>query len=171
MALQQPPEWHVLSNMIDVANPTSISWWPQTTGWKILGLLLLILVTLWLYHRVKIYRFNRYRREALYALKQLQRNASCTPDSLFHILKVTAAYVEPAVAARLDMSFFSYLDSSAKLRHKFDSELGQRWIESLLNPSLTLSEPDEHMLYALTYAWIISHRNPDQPNGLNWWPS
>ncbi|MCZ8485299.1 DUF4381 domain-containing protein, partial [Vibrio lentus] len=37
-----PPSTYILRDLHDVAIPESVSWMPQTIGWKILGVILLL---------------------------------------------------------------------------------------------------------------------------------
>ncbi|GGO78939.1 hypothetical protein GCM10011348_12000 [Marinobacterium nitratireducens] len=163
MAEPTPPQWYLLDRMVDVAPPAQVSWWPQTAGWKALGLALMVVLALWLYHRIRLFRFNRYRREALHALLQLEQNGGLGTDSLFRVLKAVAVHVEPALAPRLDATLLAYLDHSARLDAAFDSAQGQRWLDALLNPAAPLSHTELQHLCHLTRHWIRRHRNPRQP--------
>ena len=48
-----PPSTYILRDLHDVAIPESVSWIPQTIGWKILGVILL-LIAVYLAYRLAL---------------------------------------------------------------------------------------------------------------------
>lgn len=75
-----PPSTYILRDLHDVAIPTSVSWMPQTIGWKILGIILL-LVAIYLAYRLALrWWSNRYRKEALQELMVLMHETRTPPN-------------------------------------------------------------------------------------------
>jgi len=86
-----------LDQLRDIHLPEPVSWWPLAPGWWILiigGCLLSAWLIQFLYRR---YRANRYRRQALQQLKQLQLTSSAQQQlrKLFELLKQTANSAYP----------------------------------------------------------------------------
>lgn len=84
-----PPSTYILRELHDVAIPNSVSWAPQTIGWKILGVILL-LAALYLAYRLALRWWNnRYRKEALNELMLLDARDI---NSLSRLLKCLKLY-------------------------------------------------------------------------------
>ena len=86
-----------LDQLRDIHLPEPVSWWPLAPGWWILiiggGVL-----SAWLIHYLyRRYRANRYRRQALQQLKQLQLTGNPQQQlrELFELLKRTANSTYP----------------------------------------------------------------------------
>ncbi|MEL6113637.1 MULTISPECIES: DUF4381 domain-containing protein [Photobacterium] len=168
MTQPAPPSSYILKDLTEIALPDAVSWWPQTLGWQILGVVLVVCLLLWAVYRYRLYRFNRYRREAMRAIAVIEqgteqaRSPSAMSD-LFLVLKVTAAHVQPSLASHLDRQFLRYLDTSASLTEGFDSPAGQCWLDSLVQPDATLSDDQAQQLLTLANRWVKHHSNPNQP--------
>jgi Domain of unknown function (DUF4381) len=54
-----------LESLKDIAVPQPVSWLPQTWGWALVAALFALAIVAILIHRVRLYRANAYRREAL----------------------------------------------------------------------------------------------------------
>jgi hypothetical protein len=54
-----------LESLKDIAVPQPVSWMPQTWGWALVAVLLALVIVVFLIHRVRLYRANAYRREAV----------------------------------------------------------------------------------------------------------
>lgn len=172
MTQPAPPSSYILKDLIEIALPDAVSWWPQTLGWQILGVLVLVFLLLWAFYRYRLYRFNRYRREALKAIATIEQScgqsaSQSVMSDVFLVLKVAAAHVEPSLASHLDRQFLRYLDTSASLAEGFDSPAGQRWLDGLVQPGITLSDNQTQQVLTLANRWVKRHSNPNQP-GLVW---
>jgi hypothetical protein len=62
-----------LQKLADIAVPDPVSWVPRTWGWAVLAIALLILAGWMALRAVRRYAANRYRREALHALDDLEK--------------------------------------------------------------------------------------------------
>ncbi|WP_052729825.1 DUF4381 domain-containing protein [Photobacterium halotolerans] len=172
MTQPAPPSSQMLKDLTEITLPEAVGWWPQTLGWQILGVLAIAFLFLWVVYRYRLYRFNRYRREALQAIAAIehsreQSESQSVMSDLFLVLKVTAAHVQPSQASHMDRQFLHYLDTSASLAEGFDSQTGQHWLDSLVQPDFTLSDSQIQQLLILANRWVKHHRNLNQP-GLVW---
>jgi len=61
-----------LANLRDIHLPDPVGWWPPAPGWWLLAILLLAILGGLLWWSIRRYRNNRYRREALAELAELQ---------------------------------------------------------------------------------------------------
>ncbi len=94
----------------EVPEPPAISMTPQTPGWIVVGIVLLVLVVLlsrWLLLR---WRANAYRREALRALAKVGED----PTAIASILRRTAlaAFPRSEVASLAGENWLAFLDAS-----------------------------------------------------------
>ncbi|HDM8140995.1 TPA: DUF4381 domain-containing protein, partial [Vibrio harveyi] len=62
--LHTPPSTYILRELHDVAVPESVSWVPQTIGWKILAVIGAIVLMYLGYRLLHHWWDNRYRKEA-----------------------------------------------------------------------------------------------------------
>ncbi|OZS43414.1 DUF4381 domain-containing protein [Photobacterium sanguinicancri] len=112
MSIHTPPSTYILRDIVDVAVPESVAWWPQTIGWQILALVILMACFVWGYRRIKVWWQNRYRREALQALATLDLGLPReSATSLLTILKAVLVYLEPQNAALFGDALLQKLDS------------------------------------------------------------
>lgn len=65
-----------LKSLRDVAVPEPVSWMPQTWGWALLGSLLVLAIIAFGICRLRRYRANAYRREALALLFDVEEKMS-----------------------------------------------------------------------------------------------
>lgn len=159
------PSSITLAGWMEAPLPDSVSWWPQTIGWKILAVVLLIMVIRIIIWRVQIYRFNRYRREARHALQQGQSLVGTSAAQYyFQVIKAIAQHVEAKSAAMYKADFLTYLDASFE-SHKggFNNEIGSQWLQVQINPKAHFSQEQGTHIYQLCEMWIQKHVNPKQP--------
>ncbi|MDM0111078.1 DUF4381 domain-containing protein [Variovorax sp. J22R133] len=69
-----------ITQLADVALPPPVSWKPQTVGWDVLGVLLLVLALWAAWRAVRRYRHNRYRRDALAELERIETQWAKEPE-------------------------------------------------------------------------------------------
>ena len=95
----------LLDLMHDLVRPEPIQWTPQTIGWAVVGVWLLCVIAIVLWHSIRRWRRNRYRRAALAELDKLQATIDLEPDraavAVATLLKRTAlvAYDRSEVAS------------------------------------------------------------------------
>ena len=85
----------LLQLMHDIVPPEPLSWLPQTRGWWVLLFWLVAVVILGSVKWVQKRRRNRYRREALGLIEQVDPNAEGAATAIAGIVKRTALAVFP----------------------------------------------------------------------------
>ncbi|CAM3974308.1 DUF4381 domain-containing protein [Bordetella tumbae] len=88
-----------LDQLQELALPAPPAYWPQTWGWAVVAVLLLLGIgwmAVWGYRR---HRRNLYRRQALRALEQLNREIAANPLA---IRELPGLLKRTALAAQLD---------------------------------------------------------------------
>ena len=93
---------YALRDFFEVISPDSISWLPQTVGWRWLAAGLLLLAVRYSWRTLRHWYRNRYRREAIKRLQEVSKNYG-SPEfltDLNRVLKITAlvAYSREQVA-------------------------------------------------------------------------
>lgn len=159
MTIHKLPGTYMLRELQDVTVPDAISWQPQTAGWLLLALLLGALALLWLYHRVQRWWQQRYRREALAALRALNWSDAGASLGLFHIIKAVLTHLDPRHAKLFGMALLQTLDNALPDRQpRFATELGERWLVSLVCDQVVLSVSDQLCLVSLCSDWLAHHQ-------------
>ncbi|EIU7822758.1 DUF4381 domain-containing protein [Vibrio vulnificus] len=153
-----PPSTYILRELHDVAVPESVSWLPQTVGWKVLaiigGLVLLYIGYLYLRFRWD----NRYRAEALQAIAQLDPKDLAMASELFSIVKQVLIYHDSGYARLFGNAFLAVLNQLIPTQPLFDDELAIQWVQSTVNPNVPLSESARATLKARAALWVKSHQ-------------
>lgn len=90
----------LLDLMHDIVPPEPLSWLPQTRGWWVLLLWILAVVAVVAVKWVQKHRRDRYRREALGLIEQIDPGAEGAATAIAGIVKRTAL----AVYARKDVA-------------------------------------------------------------------
>ena len=110
-----------LQKLADITTPSPVSWVPQTWGWVVMAVLLLLLV-LWGLWRWRAHRAaNRYRREALAELSAIKSRLAAPQDraemlaGIANLLKRTAlgAWPRDAVASLSGDQWVAFLRKTA----------------------------------------------------------
>ncbi len=182
MSIHTPPSTYILRDIVDVAVPDSIAWWPQTIGWQILALVILIACFVWGYRRIKVWWQNRYRREALQALATLDLSLPReSAMSLLTIIKAVLVYLDPKNAALFGDALLRKLDSllppatlnraqgDAEIKpnadfqsdFQYQGKIGKKWLAASLSSHCTLTDPELATLIEHTRSWLLLHRKPE----------
>lgn len=145
----------------EIQLPDAISWWPSTPGWTVLGSLAALWLARKLYLNGRRFWQNRYRREALRHLHDLDRvevHASAT--ALSQLLRAVALHAYPRrdVAALSGADWLAFLDSTAQ-QPGFDSQLGQLWLQAQYQhpERCQLGQTRLEQLIVLSEQWILTH--------------
>ncbi|MEZ8406844.1 DUF4381 domain-containing protein [Vibrio splendidus] len=161
-----PPSTYILRELHDVAIPDSVSWAPQTIGWKILGVILL-LVAIYLAYRLALRWWNnRYRKEALQELVLLDARDKNSTERTFKVLKVVLRYLDSSNAKLFGQAYVNrlnaYLPVSANTSENsnafFADEISELWMQSLIDPNVRLSFEQRLEVIQTAMMWLKLHK-------------
>ncbi|MEZ8648279.1 DUF4381 domain-containing protein [Vibrio splendidus] len=161
-----PPSTYILRELHDVAIPDSVSWAPQTIGWKILGVILL-LVAIYLAYRLALRWWNsRYRKEALQELMVLDARDKNSTERTFKVLKVVLRYLDSSNAKLFGQAYVNrlnaYLPVSANTSENsnafFADEVSVLWMQSLIDPNVRLSFEQRLEVIQTAMMWLKVHK-------------
>ncbi|MEH0688152.1 DUF4381 domain-containing protein [Vibrio cholerae] len=152
-----PPSTYILRDLHDVAVPASISWWPQTLGWKLVALFILLAALYGGYRYARFWWRNRYRQEALGAIARLELSDPQFATQLFHIIKVVLVYLDSGNSPLFGVPFTDKLNAIC-VDTPFDPSLAERWMNHLVNPAAPLSDHDKQALIAQSKQWLSRHQ-------------
>lgn len=113
---------YLLKDIVETTAPDSISWWPQTLGWQVLFLCVLVYVFVKGYRIYKKYIANAYRREAIAWMQALPAYQTTNPDPVFRQL--------PALLRKTAISAFSRSEVSLLSNGKWELWLDSQCQES-----------------------------------------
>ncbi|MBU2899080.1 DUF4381 domain-containing protein [Vibrio hepatarius] len=157
--LHNPPSTYILRELHDVAVPESVSWLPQTIGWKTLAVLGVALLMYWLYRKAIQWWVNRYRSEAIRAILQLQSGDVNQPQELFSILKIVLIYLDNTNGPLYEEKFLQKLDELNPNGAYFDDDISKRWVKSVFNPTIQLEPSECLLLTKRAITWVKHHDN------------
>ncbi|MEG3220398.1 DUF4381 domain-containing protein [Vibrio gigantis] len=161
-----PPSTYILRELHDVAIPESVSWVPQTIGWKILGVALLM-VTIYLVYRLALRWWNnRYRKEALKELMVLDARDKNSTERTFKVLKVVLRYLDSRNAKLFGQAYVNRLNAylpvnagkSATSNAFFTDEVSGLWMQSLIDPKVRLSFEQRLEVIQTAMMWLKLHK-------------
>ncbi len=159
--LHTPPGTYILRELHDITIPESVSWVPQTIGWKILavvGVMILIYLGYRLAHQCWD---NRYRKEALEAILHLSPADANMPKALFSIVKIVLIHLNSSNAHLFDTAFLCKLDQLNPKHKMFNDEISKRWLQSIIDPGVDLKHSERLLLLERATTWLKEHnKNP-----------
>ncbi|MEZ8792288.1 DUF4381 domain-containing protein [Vibrio splendidus] len=161
-----PPSTYILRELHDVAIPDSVSWAPQTIGWKILGVILLLVAIYLAYRLAQKWWNNRYRKEALQELVVLDARDKNSTERTFKVLKVVLRYLDSSNAKLFGQAYVNrlnaYLPGSANTSENsnafFADEVSKLWMQSLIDPNVRLSFEQRLEVIQTAMMWLKLHK-------------
>lgn len=149
-----------LDGLHDFYQPPPPSWRPQTMGWYIVFAVAALLLLWFVLHMVRVWRRNRYRRESLVKVAQVDAM------QLSVLLKRTAlsAWPREEVASLSGEAWLKFLDSAVDAP-LFNGAPADR-LEEIALTGKQLSSSDELALRDAARTWIKQHR-PRRSKGLH----
>lgn len=155
---------YALHDFVEVIPPNSISWLPQTAGWRWLAAGLLLLALLYAWRTARHWYRNRYRREAIKRLQKVSESYD-SPEFLIdlnRVLKITAlvAYSREQVARLSGEHWVKFLNQQCE-NPPFDREL------SLLLATATyrqqsIQQPLQEQLLEAGLNWVNEHQEQER---------
>ncbi|HAT7737689.1 TPA: DUF4381 family protein [Vibrio vulnificus] len=153
-----PPSTYILRELHDVAVPESVSWLPQTVGWKVLAIIG-GMALLYIGYRYARFRWdNRYRAEALKAIVPLDPKDPAMTSELFSIVKQVLIYHDNRYARLFGDAFLAALNQLMPTQPLFGDELAIQWVQSTVNPNVPLTESERATLKERAALWVKSHQ-------------
>ncbi|MDH5887950.1 DUF4381 domain-containing protein [Vibrio splendidus] len=161
-----PPSTYILRELHDVAIPDSVNWAPQTIGWKILGVILLLVAIYLAYRLAQKWWNNRYRKEALQELVLLDARDKNSTERTFKVLKVVLRYLDSSNAKLFGQAYVNrlnaYLPVSANTSENsnafFADEISELWMQSLIDPNVRLSFEQRLEVIQTAMMWLKLHK-------------
>ena len=147
-----------LVNLNDIIVPPAPSWWPPAAGWYLLAGVTLVLASWLAYRGWKRYRNNRYRREALSELAQIEAGPEEEVAArLPSLLKRTALQVYPRaqIASLSGEAWIAFLNRQCAA-DPFAGKAGQL-LGGLAYRSGSSPRDELQPLFAGVRTWIEQH--------------
>lgn len=155
--IPKPPDSYMLRNIHEVQLPNEVSWFPQTIGWQILFVAVVLFVLYRAYRFILHWWNNRYRKEAVEALKNVGENDSDWPYRLVKIIKVVMVYLDSSNASLHGKQLLMKLDCYDERQLSFtDDEAAQQWLACCENSKLT--PPEFEYIRRRLIQWVETHR-------------
>lgn len=150
----------LLTSLVEATPPADISMFPQTIGWQVLLVILILISIYFIYKKIDAWKRNRYRRDALKRLSTLMSLTNLQAiQQLNRILKETAriAFGEKKVARLYGDEWIIFLDKTSV--NSFNSEVVKQWQSAIYDPhgSLSINEEMVKQLITLSGLWIQQH--------------
>ncbi|WP_429820148.1 DUF4381 domain-containing protein [Ensifer sp. B1-9] len=156
-----------LRELADIAMPKPVSMMPQTVAWAVLGCVILLLIAFACWHWYRRWETNRYRREALADLKEIERRLTAPPTrgealvALPVLLKRTALVLWPreTIAGLHGTGWTAFLDIHSGgpvfpiASARFFEEAEYRGSAALC----AVPEPEAQAYVAAARHWIEAH--------------
>ena len=163
-----PAPWgnYLVEGLVPTTLPELVNVWPQTLGWKIVALILLLYAVKKSYTAWRTYQRNAYRREALAWLGNLPAYSNLQEQGIYRQL--------PALLRKTAQQAFGREEVS-----QLSNERWERWLDQQCEKTV-FSQQCAKQLQVLAYApepqfdpqqiqtllnqislWIQFHRRPD----------
>ncbi len=153
---------YALGDFVEVTAPAAVSWWPQTVGWLWVGALLGLLLGRKLWRGGRHWYHNRYRREALQRLAEIEAEPldETTPQQLNQLLKITAlaGWSREQVARLTGREWTEFLNRSCE-SPPFEPVLAELLATGPYTAP-TIDPATGRRLVQASRQWIRDHRGP-----------
>lgn len=156
---------YLIHGIDEVFLPGDVSWFPSAPGWKVLTSILLLWLMIKVIKWVKQWWHNRYRREALRQLGQVQKDAGSKLQNIVAVLpyylKVTAlqAYSRQDVASLTGYEWLVFLDAHYT-GPPFSEGVGKKLLSVAYLPDekWQLNNEESNALIKMSRLWIATHK-------------
>jgi hypothetical protein len=143
----------------DILEPEPLHFTFETIGWKVLAFLIIVIASVFLYKWLKLFRKNKYRREAIKKLQLIEVENSDSQSKINDIniiLKQVAivTFGREHVAELYGNDWFSFLDSKSK-KSEF-VKYSNNFTDAIYS-SKTFDDTTLRTIYKLAKTWIHEH--------------
>ena len=152
--LQEPQQSEDIQGIIE---PSPVPFTFDTLGWKIVGLILLLILIRIAYKAYQRYQKNAYKRDAIKLISSLEKNTENVPfETVSTALKKVAliSYGRETVAALYGLSWLAFLQEKGKntpfMNYKDD-------LPDVIYSKKTLEKTKTEELLKLSKKWIKTH--------------
>ncbi|GEA62244.1 DUF4381 domain-containing protein [Vibrio comitans] len=168
MTVHTPPQSYMLRDIVEVSAAPSVSWMPQTIGWKVVGVIALVCILVWAYKSFTVWWSNRYRREAMASLnlifeacKSVESTDSAyrqqISQDVYGVLKLVLSAVNPQTPSLYGLPFLQSLDAQTQPIHDIFESKWSHWPDSLLVKQNALTKAELLDLIADSQGWVKQH--------------
>jgi hypothetical protein len=157
---------YMLKEFIETQQPEMVSLFPQTTGWLIIGLILLIALFNKIIFAIKLYQSNAYRREALKWLEELPDHTNVLQQPVFRkiptlLRKVALTGFGASTVVPLSLTEWEvWLDQQCD-KTSFSGNFSSYLQQLSYSPAPALNQKQMALLTEQVTLWIHFHRRPD----------
>lgn len=141
-----------LSQLRDIHLPATGGFWPPAPGWWVLAVLILVALALVVVALLRRRRRNRWRRQAILALTDLEQSAEPTPSwfaRLNILLKQAARECHPGSRpqALSGSAWVDFLIATAPDGHKASRQMLEAMVRAAWQPTVQ-ADPGEAIRFA-----------------------
>ena len=156
---------YLIHGIDEIILPDTISWWPSAPGWQVAGIIATLYLVVKASRLATRWWHNRYRREVLRQLLNVQREAGSRLQDVVAVLpyymRVTAlqAYPRQDVASLSGNDWLVFLDTHYS-GPSFSGGIGEKLIAVAYLPPerWQLGEKESHALIEMSRQWIARHK-------------
>ena len=141
----------LLNRLVPPTEPAPVSLFPETNGWYVVALVLLVGICGLVWALVKRHLANAYRREAVAALSLAGRD----PEGIAKVIRQTAlvAFPRDEVAGLFGDDWLAFLDRTCGGR-PFENAAGRELVQGPYDPSVTVTDA----LVDAARHWVLHHQ-------------
>lgn len=155
---------YLLKDLVEALPPEAISWWPQTLGWQLVYLIVFITLIRKTIEKIKIYKRNAYRREALLWLDGLPTYDQAKPQEIYRKLPTLIRKTAIAAFSREQVAQLSGNDWETWLDEQCPASCFSKNCPNLLHqlayaPRITIGSEKMLVLIQQIKQWIELHRS------------
>ncbi|GEM77895.1 DUF4381 domain-containing protein [Vibrio superstes] len=168
MTIHTPPQSYMLRDIVEVAVAPSVSWMPQTIGWRVVAVIALACAIVWSYKSLQRWWSNRYRREAVASLDMMLQACKTAQETdkvyrqqisqdVYRVLKTVLSAVDPQTRPLYGQPFLQSLDAQSEPRLDVFASKWSHWPQSLLVKQNALDKTELLALIADSQVWVKQH--------------
>ncbi|WP_394242512.1 DUF4381 domain-containing protein [Vibrio astriarenae] len=155
------PTSYILRDLQDVVPVETVSWFPQTIGWKIVAIIIITWLLYLLFKRLNTWWHNRYRTEALSYLRAISIEFEQFEYETFRLIKIVLISRSNRYRVIHGREFISTLDETGQ-NLTLDQSVSTQWMDCLNKSELELSSEQRKELKAYLEQWLLRHVIPKQ---------
>lgn len=160
-AQHEVPTSYILRELQDIVPAESVSWFPQTIGWKVVAIIIIAWLLYLLFRRLTTWWHNRYRTEALGYLRSISIELEQFEYETFRLIKVVLNRCSNRYRVIHGLDFITTLDETGQ-HLTLDRSVSIQWVNCLNRSDLRLSLEQRKELKAYLEQWLLQHVVPKE---------